>query len=304
MSEVREFLSKPKASEGEKRIHLEVFPGEEELKSHVTAFGNKSGNIWRGRLCVMRGKELIADFVVVCGPKPSVEPTDGARAAHSTKDGTYVLGPAHAHQSSSWDWADIPSGWVFHTRRSNNPFKGDYLYAQPLGKKNQLDVTKTKSFRMDYEAKVAEFTKDHHAPPDEEKRVKLWNEVIEKFRRKTGGVFSMNPFGPVAFMLNHEDGRESQQLIHTTASDYQQYLNSHGFPTKISVPDVIDENDQSKQKLGIARHQALAIALGLSHGCIHIRCVDLLELIAKGYAMKGMKVIVHRYGKTGPKAPG
>jgi hypothetical protein len=135
--------------------------------------------------------------------------------------------------------------------------------------------------------------------------VRLWNRTIDEIIKKTQethGFFARNPFGPVALMLNNLDGKRSNQLIHTTKTEYKAYLESlDDTPEPEFRAKAVAANRAKRREEKEPDHDVAAGKLELSHGCIHIRYLDLCEMIEQGYAAQGVQIRVHSYSEHDPK---
>jgi hypothetical protein len=265
-------------------VRLEVYPGEENTDEQQE-YGDQTVDIWAGRLLVFIESSPRRAYTIFAGPPQTVRPT-GGRAAHPTVHGCYTLDAPEAVVAGDWDDAIVPTGAFL--KREGSSITATYM--DKRGRRKVVHLDRSPWFRR----RLQERSLDHHRTQEEEKPIYI-GELITQYADCWEGdprfadepehiatpKYAHNPFGPWSFrMMRVRDGW-SQQHLHTTAYSFGEYLRMR--------------RDRNWRK------QPAWSSLGMSHGCVHIEWPHLKELIAAGWARKGRVMIVHPYGRRGPR---
>jgi hypothetical protein len=263
-------------------VRIEIYPGEEPAPNHESQqYGPLSSDIWDGRLVVyVDNQPLAPTYRIFGGPRHTVSPP-GEHPAHPTHPGRYVLDAPEAHVSGSWADAEVPTGAFL--RRD-----GDHIRAKftARGQHRDIVLNQTRWYREKLEAELLSNQDALRRLSDANVERNMQADILGRYAsswegdpafasdvlHRTTPKFSDNPFGPWSFRLNMADGRRGKQHLHTTADNFQRYLESPGTSTG-----------------------NLYRTLGSSHGCVHIAWKHLKALIAYGYAKRGVPVLIHRY---------
>jgi hypothetical protein len=264
-------------------LRLEVYPGERNTHE-LQEYGDKTVDIWQGRLLVFVDNSPRYEFTIFGGPPETVRPT-GDRAAHRTIHGCYTLDAPEAVVAGDWDDAIVPTGAFL--KHNGNTITATYV--DKHGQRKLVHLGRSPWFRR----RLRERSTAHHRTQEEEEPIFIGDLMSQyadcwegdpRFTADPEHIvtpkYAHNPFGPWSFrMIRVRDGW-SKQHLHTTAYSFGEYLRMR--------------RDPAWQK------QPLWSSLGMSHGCIHIDWPDLKKLIAEGWARKGRVMLVHRYGRQGP----
>jgi hypothetical protein len=270
-------------------FRIEIYPGEGS-SGVFQQYGPLSSEIWDGRLIVyVDNQPTTPAYVVFGGPRHTVRPPN-EHPAHPTVKGRYVLDAPEAHVSGSWPDAEIPTGAFL--RREGNIIRTEFT---ARGRHRRLVVNHTAWYRDVLANRQLRNRQRPDPLPTAEVEQRLLGDIMGAYAsswegdpayandtvHRTTPKFAFNPFGPWSFRLNLANGTKGKQHLHTTSPNFRAYLRS---PSG-SMADL---------------HRTL----GSSHGCVHIAWKDLKELIAKGYAKRGVCVVIHHYEEVGPTLPG
>ena len=267
------------------RIRIEIYPGEGP-SGVLQYYGPLQSEVWKGRLNVYADNQPTSPaYLIFGGPRHTVSPP-GELPAHPTVPGRYVLDAPEAHVSGSWADAEIPTGAFLHRQ-------GDLIRTEFTARGVHRNVVLNNT--VWYRNKLTEERERNRNRPYPHPEARVEQDLLRKIMgmynstwegdpsyandtvHRTTAKFAYNPFGPWSFRLNSPSGRRGKQHLHTTADSFMAFLHPEWHPTT-----------------GPYR------LLGSSHGCVHIAWKDLKDLIAKGYAKRGVTVVIHPYGQKSP----
>ena len=288
------------------QFHLVIYPGE---KSSVGTCEDRQGNtstcdLWRGTIRVKSGKDEVAAFMMMGGPK-TARP-DGSYTAEPTPSGEFRLGAAENHATKHWPASCVPWGAQINRGNPTDPttdvdeyyyFLSPSLEPSPkdpgwkalTGRTGALTVAileqrKRENAKLDpaHQYPVPEYGTSDWISFNQD--VKRWLVYTPKeagwlhdptLEGRPLTTWIRNDFGMWAFNLRMKQGDKwarSRFYIHTTPINELETIAGSGDTT----------------------------GLEQSHGCIHIRPRDRIKAMALGYFSRGMKVEIKPYGEIGP----